>query len=63
MLLQPGLDALVTGGFVEPAACLRVGVQEAHIVELAGDGRDGGGVGDEVVALFADVGVGVVVTA
>ena len=58
MLLEVRGDALVSGGFVIPAAGFGVGLQGADVVELCADGGDGRWVWDEEVALFADVGVG-----
>src|SRR6476660_4375461 len=46
------------GGFVVPAAGVGIGLQGDDVVELRTDRRGGRWVGDEEVALFADVGVG-----
>src|SRR4051812_27801579 len=51
-------DAVVAGGFASPAALVGVVVELADVVELCGDDVGPGGVGDEVVALLADVRVG-----
>ena len=48
-------DALVACGFAGPAAFNGVVVEVADVVELLGDGVGSGGVGNEVVALLADV--------
>ena len=58
MLIETGRDALMSGGFVVPAAGVGIGLQGDDVVELRTDRRGGRWVGDEEVALFADVGVG-----
>src|SRR5215203_5553074 len=45
-------------GFVGPAALFGVVTKVVDVVALAGEDVGSFGVGDEVVALFADVGVG-----
>ena len=57
MLIEAGRDALVPCGLVVPAAGLGIGLQGADVVELRADRRGARWVGDEEVALFADVGV------
>ena len=51
-------DSVVAGDLVGPAALVGVVAKGADVVELFGDDGFSGGVGDEVVALFADVRVG-----
>jgi hypothetical protein len=51
-------DALVAVGFALPAAGFGVGLQCADVVPLRGERGGVFGAGDEVVAGFADVGVG-----
>ncbi len=51
-------DSGVSSDLAFPAAEFGVVVQGAEIVELGPQGGGGFGVGDEVVAGFADVGVG-----
>jgi hypothetical protein len=58
VLTEAGRDPLVPGGLVIPAAGFGIGLQSADVVELRADRRDARWVGDEEVALFADVGVG-----
>ena len=50
MLLEVRGDALVSGGFVIPAAGFGVGLRGADVVELCADGGDGRWVWDEEVA-------------
>jgi hypothetical protein len=51
-------DALVPCGLVGPATLVGVVAQQADVVALCGEDARAFGVGDEVVALFTDVGVG-----
>lgn len=51
-------DAVVAGGFVGPAALVGVVAERPDVVALVFQDVGSFGVGDEVVALFADVGVG-----
>ena len=45
-------------GFVDPASVLGVGEERFGVDALDGEHGDGGGVGAEAGAVFADVGVG-----
>ncbi len=51
-------DSFVAGGFVGPVSLVGVVSKGADVVELFRDDGFMGGVGEEVVALFADVRVG-----
>ena len=57
MSFEVGGDAVVSGCFVGPAAGVGIVAQCLHVGELAGENVGVFRVGDEVVALLADVGV------
>ena len=56
--VEAGDEAPVTIGFIDPAARLGVGGQCFGVDPLSREHRDAGGVGAEVGAVLADVGVG-----
>jgi hypothetical protein len=56
--VEGGDNAVVSSGFVGPAALFSVVAQVADVVALCGEDVDAFGVGAEVVALLADVCVG-----